>query len=136
MAILQVSGCEPTSQNHQPKYCLNQLLYCAAEDFPEVYFQLESAIRIERPIAFTIHLPKAWQIEQVAARLVGLNMQMGQIPIKLNPNTEGHNQYSGTLFIVACTRPDMEWQIELEVQLKHSSLSQFIHWPLSTFVME
>ncbi|GGA70726.1 hypothetical protein GCM10011369_10570 [Neiella marina] len=59
--------------------------------------------------------------------MVGKNMYMGQIPIALSPPSP-KGFVDGELLVIACTRPDMVWQLELDVELADGQVVQ-AHWP-------
>ncbi|MBD1389616.1 hypothetical protein IC617_09255 [Neiella sp. HB171785] len=88
---------------------------------------LSQPLKIEQPISFKIVWPEHWQVQRTKARLEGKNMYMGQIPIELTPQQQ-LSGVTGELLIIACTRPDMVWQLTLEVELANGQQLN-AHWP-------
>lgn len=135
VVIGMLNACSDKASEPESTFCLNQYRSCVSTTEPEAILQLKQTLEIEHPITITLQLPKAWKIQQLSAQLVGRNMQMGRIPIRLTP-TQVNNEYSGTLFVVACTQPDMVWQLEVEVELEQLNQRHLLRWPFSINHME
>lgn len=120
-------ACKPDLGSPQNQYCLNEKEACFDLNQNGLKMVLGQPLKIEQPIKFKIELPHGWKINQSSARLVGANMYMGRIPVPIRLN-DAHDALVGELLIIACTRPDMVWQFELEVELQNGQLVN-AHWP-------
>ncbi|MBW8191507.1 hypothetical protein K0504_10705 [Neiella marina] len=120
-------ACTPETSPPQNQYCLNENGTCFDLDQGVLKIILSQPLKIEQPIKFKIEFPKHWKINQTTAQLVGADMYMGKIPVMLTQST-ADPLLEGELLIIACTRPNMVWHLELEVELQDG---QFIHahWP-------
>lgn len=55
-----------------------------------------------------------WQVKE--ANIVGRDMFMGRIPVQFKANEKG--KFSAQTMVGACTRDEMIWQLQIEVELQ------------------
>lgn len=131
MAIAMLLACSDKASTAVGQHCINATEQCRADNFESAFLHLTQPLQIEHPITINLQFPGDWQIKQVKARLVGANMQMGQIPIQLEP-AEQANEFSGVLLVVACTSSDMVWRLEVDVESQKPDQHHMLHWTFST----
>ncbi len=126
-------GCgEPTNAS-SAEFCLNQQQRCLDDHSHQAELSLQRPLQIEYPITFMVTLPQGLSLRESRAQLVGVNMQMGRLPIELS--AQGDERYAGTLMVVACSDPDMIWQLQIET-LSAAGQSETLHWSFSTQILE
>lgn len=135
VVLISIIGCGNEQTNHSESFCLDQALICPAENEATAQLALQQSLQFELPITFQLTLPNGFTLVTSQAKLVGLNMAMGQIPVALQPVVTTANGYQGQLIVVACSNPDMIWQLQVEAK-KPQGEPILLQWSFSTQHME
>lgn len=72
---------------------------------------LAGPLQPEEPLDITVNLPAELAIKQ--ARIEGVNMYMGVIPVLLTEQNDG--VWSGWFMLGSCSEPQMQWQLLIQL---------------------
>lgn len=70
-------------------------------------------IPVETPLR--IQLVSGTALTQVNAEITGVSMYMGRIPLKFKQNNSNENEWYAEFLLGACSDPDMQWQLEINL---------------------
>ncbi|BDX06545.1 hypothetical protein MACH26_20660 [Planctobacterium marinum] len=70
----------------------------------------------EITLLFTLSMSEKQKIESISARVEGVNMNMGVIPV-IWSEADTSGQTIGSFMLGSCSEPVMRWQLILDVRL-------------------
>ena len=82
--------------------------WCVEQAQMQVAFS-HSPVVVEQEIAVSLSLHPGWVLER--AWVEGVSMYMGKAPLILPAGSERTSPVQATLFLGACSQPDMHWRI-------------------------
>lgn len=90
----------------------------------------QQPVPIERGLVLNLHLPEG--VSPQLSLVEGESMAMGRIPVQWKPSDEP-NQWLATLYLGACTEPQMEWRMIIPLQHNDADLPKSVSF---TFISE
>lgn len=66
---------------------------------------------VEQLLTWSVQLSEGWQIKE--AKVVGLSMSMGTIPLLFKAAAGQQQLYVAEMVLGACSQPQMKWQLQL-----------------------
>lgn len=90
----------------------------------------QQPVPIERGLALKLRVPDG--VNPQLSVVEGVSMAMGRIPVQWEPAGEP-NQWLATLYLGACTEPQMEWRMLIPLQHNHADLPKSVSF---TFMSE
>lgn len=66
---------------------------------------------VEEVLTWSVQLSETWQVKE--AKVVGVSMSMGTIPLLFKAVAGQQQQYSAEMVLGACSQPQMKWQLQL-----------------------
>lgn len=112
LSLLLLSGCNPqnTSIEEQASSAsCNHNQPCRYDNGLKVWLS-DSTIAPESPFSVHVSLPDSLQIKQ--AKLVGVTMYMGFIPLQFEPFQDHHVAHT---MVGICSERNMTWQLQLDI---------------------
>ena len=110
LSVFVLLGCQPApiyteqSSTCQPnQQCNYSGGIAVALDKPDV--------QPETPFDLLLTLPEGWRVKN--AKMTGINMYMGMIPVFFEQN---NHQWHAQTMVGACSTPNMMWQLSITLQ--------------------
>jgi hypothetical protein len=66
---------------------------------------------VEELLTWSVQLSEGWQVKE--AKVVGVSMSMGTIPLLFKAVAGQQQQYVAEMVLGACSQPRMKWQLQL-----------------------
>lgn len=79
-------------------------------------------VPVETVLTLTL---RADGLSAVTGELTGVTMYMGTVPLRFSQIAE--NQWQAEFLLGACSEPDMQWQLMLQLENKHGEKSTLKH---------
>jgi len=103
--IILAAGCsEPPKDNVQPTKKQRVTTSDITFEFP-VVIKAESLFKVDVKFAHNSHIK--------SAKLSGISMDMGVVPVMFRPINQLNLHYKADVFLGACALPIMKWRLEL-----------------------
>ena len=124
-------GCKPAesikAQTLQKPKCLAKQSPCLINDkigMFSITFNVDEVIaEIPFTIFFNYQSNSDYTVQKVIGFLEGKNMFMGKVPLFFNAanNAESRQVFNAETMVVACSEPNMVWNLWITVTLKNAS---------------
>lgn len=125
-------GCDGAPQHEQaanssssPCYLEHGCVSTGSPGAPTVYIE-PGVIRAETP--FTVRVEFDQSVNEVKARIEGVSMFMGYIPVILSPTASG---YEASTMVGACTTDAMTWRLLVSWAADEQSHQAFVNFTVT-----
>ena len=103
------------SESYLPPEKCQQISHCLTEDGLTLWL-ISSEVKAEQEFSIFLHSRNNESLQIHSARIEGINMSMGYIPLFFSELS--NNTYRASGLVGVCETQDMRWQIKLKISLQ------------------